>query len=93
MSIKKEFMALAIAVCTIFTGCSDKTGGRSSSDEKVQSDTGTAAQENAVNKEDIVITLGLLSEPEDEGLIKAIDDFNDDDNGCRIETKYMVKPL
>lgn len=89
MIIKMKSLALALAVCTIFTGCSDKTGSSSSSSEKVQSDTDTAAQENAVNKEDIVITLGLLSEPEDEGLIKAIDDFNNADNGCRIETEYM----
>ena len=88
--MKKRIIALALAVCTVFTGCSDKTDSSSSSAEKVQTlNTGTETQETSRRKEDIVITLGLLNEPENKSFTKAIDDFNSADNGCRIETKYM----
>ena len=88
--MKKELTALALVVCTVFTGCSGKTGSSSSSAEKVHSgNTGTETQESSGNKDDIVITIGLLNEPEDKNFIKAIDDFNNADNGCRIETKFM----
>ena len=88
--MKKRIIALALAVCTVFTGCSDRTDSSSSSAEKVQTlNTGTETQETSRRKEDLVITLGLLNEPENKSFIKAIDDFNSADNGCRIETKYM----
>lgn len=88
--MKKELTAFALAVCTLFTGCSDKSSSSSSPAEKVQSGNADIESKGASrNKDDIVITIGLLNEPEDKNFIKAIDDFNSADNGCRIETKFM----
>ena len=88
--MKKEIMVLALAVCTAFTGCSGRAGSSSSVTYTAKnSNTISTAQETDENKEDIVITLGLMLEPEDKGFIKAIEDFNNAANGCRIETKLM----
>ena len=88
--IKKELSAIALAACMVFTGCGNKTSGSSSVNVPAKNtDSSSSVQETAGNKEDTVITIGLMIEPEDKGFIKAIEDFNNADNGCRIETKLM----
>lgn len=90
ITMKKEVAAIALAACMFFTGCGSKTSGSSSVNVPAKNtDSSSSVQETAGNKEDTVITIGLMIEPEDKGFIKAIEDFNNADNGCHIETKLM----
>ena len=89
--MKRKLSAFAFAACVLLAGCQNKAGVDTTVSDTVKSDDNGEVPQGASNsKEDIVITLGLMIEPEQESLVSAIEEFNNADNGCRIETKIFA---
>lgn len=86
--MKGKFTVLAL--CILLTGCGSKVSD-TSSDTTVHTTSGTDSAP-AEDGEDTVITMAVIGEVSD-GLSEAINDFNAEPNGCRVEVKSYIQTL